>query len=356
MKKIYFKFLSIGACITLVALMILASGCTLWQSSGDVQAKPLVIKVEDFSVFLFESSEEIYRANVKDQALWASLREIAGEDPEYAVHYKWLYETYGKWDERRRTQLKEIFTVYDTQHMSECLIQNGKQEAGLDEIIKFIREDKFFKDRRDVLINFYSWYGANYALDHYEKVKPLLQRKVEATVSKVEKGFDIISFMEKETGIHLKEEINTLELLQNMRVIGISSFSREKDSLVTIPWNRTPEKIWTASFHVLSEPYFRFFTENWSFKYIVRKLKKDENLMARYKEDIPYTWEGWIEENLVEGYARYLSVRKGITRDVGDGIYVFDQDYAQALVTSFDSQKTTLEKFTVNFLKKRYNI
>lgn len=355
MKNIYFKIRGICVCITLAVLMTLASGCSPWQSSGDVQVKPLVIKVEDFSVFLFESSEEIYRANVKDQAMWAGLRESAERDPEYAVHYKWLYETYGKWDERRRTQLKEIFTGYNTQHMSECLIQNDKQEVGLDEIIKFIREDNFFKDRRDVLIDFYSWYGANYALEHYEEVKPWLQKKVEATASKVEKGFDIITFMEKETGIHLKKKTNTLELLQNMRVIGISSFSRGKDSLVTIPWNRTPEKIWTASFHVLSEPYFQVFTGDWSFKYMVRKLKKDENLMARYKEDIPYTWEGWIEENLVEGYARYLSVRKGITRDVGDGIYVFDQDYAQALVTSFDSQKTTLEKFTVNFLKKRYN-
>ncbi|OPX89744.1 MAG: hypothetical protein A4E53_01405 [Pelotomaculum sp. PtaB.Bin104] len=349
-------FTGIIICIIAVLLVSLLSGCSLGQGGDAAQAKPLVIKVEDFSVFLIESSEEIYRANVKDQALWAGLRENAARDSDYAVHYNWLYETYGKLDERRRAQLKEIFTGYEAQLMTECLIQNGKQEAGLDEIIKFIREDSFFKEHREVLVDYYSWYGANYALPHYQQIKPMLQRKVEATVSRVEKGFDIKGFIEKETGIHLNKKTNTLELLQNMRIIGFSNYSRGKDSLVTIQWNRTPEKIWTASFHTLSEPYIHSFTDDWSFKYLAKKLQKDEKLMARFKEDIPYTWEGWIEENLVEGYSRYLSVRKGLTRDVGEGIYVFDQDYAQALVTSFDIQKTTLEKFTVNFLKKRYNI
>ncbi|MDD3654610.1 MAG: hypothetical protein PHO01_10565 [Desulfotomaculaceae bacterium] len=356
MKNKTVSILGFCACIALAMLFVLTSGCSPWQSDVKNQVKPLVIKVEDFSIFLFESSEEIYRANVKNQSLWAGLRENAERDAEYAVHYKWLYETYGKWDEHRRAQLKEVFNVYEAQLMSECLIQNGKQEAGLDEIIKFIREDNFFRDHRDVLIDFYSWYGTNYAIKHYEQIKPMLQRKVDNTLSRVEKGFDIRSFIEKETGIQIKKKTNTLELLQNMRLIGFSSFSREKDSFVTIQWNRTPDRIWTASFHYLSEPYYQTFTDGWSFKYLVRKLKKDEKLMARYKEDIPYTWEGWIEENLVEGYARFLSVRKGITRDVGDGIYVFDKDYAQALVTSFDSQKTTLEEFTVNFLKKRYDV
>jgi hypothetical protein len=346
----------IYACLISVILLGMTTGCSLGQGSKAVQARPLVIKVEDFSIFLIESSEEIYRANVKDQALWASLRENASRDPEYFVHYNWLYETYGKWDERRRAQLREIFARYEVQMLIECLIQNGKQEAGLDEIIMFIREDQFFKEHRDILIDFYSWYGANYALPHYQRIKPMLLRKVEATLSKVENGFDIKSFIEKETGIHLKEKTNTLELLQNMRVVGMSCFSREKDSLVTIQWNRTPEKIWTASFHALSQPYIQSITDDWSFKYLAWKLKKDEKLMTRFKDDIPYTWEGWIEKNLVEGYARYLSVRKGVTRDVGESVYIFDKDYAQALVISFDPQKTTLKKFTINFLKKRYNI
>jgi len=345
-------------CLCLLAVLAIfwSSGWLPWQNAGGSSSGPLVIKVEDFCVFLFESSEEIYRANVKDQAMWADLREKADRDMDYATHYNWLYDTYGKWDDRRRNQLKEIFRNYDLQSMTECLIQNGKQEAGLDEIIKFIREDRFFRTNRDVLVDFYSWYGANYALPHYEQIKPLLQRRVEAAASRVEKGFDIVSFIEKETGIHLKKKPNTIELLMNMRIIGVSVFSRNKDTITTIQWNRTPERIWTAIFHEFSKPYFRTFTGSWSFKYMARKLKKDEKLTARFKEDIPYTWDGWVEENLVEGFARYLSVRKGITRDVGEGAFVFDRDYAQALVTGFDLQKTSLKEFTVNFLKKTYDI
>ncbi|OPY57605.1 MAG: hypothetical protein A4E55_01532 [Pelotomaculum sp. PtaU1.Bin035] len=349
---------ALGMCICLPAVIVvfLLSGCSLWQTDENASGRPLVIKAEDFSIFLFESSEEIYRANVKDQTVWAGLREKANRDAEYAAHYSWLYDTYGKWDDHRRAQLKEIFSEYYSQPMSERLVQNGKQEAGLDEIIKFIREDRFFKSHRDVLIDFYSWYGSNYAMPHYEQIKPLLQRKVEIAAAMVDKGFDIVSFLEKETGIHLKKKPDSLELLLNMRMIGFSGFTRKKDSLATIQWNRGAEKIWEASFHEFSKPFFRTFTGSWSFKYLAGKLKKDEKLMARFKEDVPYTWEGWVEENLVEGYAKYLNVRKGITRDVGEGIYVFDRDYAQALVSSFDPQKTTLEEFTVNYLKKTYNI
>jgi hypothetical protein len=41
---------------------------------------------------------------------------------------------------------------------------------------------------------------------------------------------------------------------------------------------------------------------------------------------------------------------------VGEGIYIFDHEYAQALVEGFDVQKMSLEDFTVKFLKQKYNI
>jgi len=356
LKNKIINVLRFCAYLLVVAVMVLSSGCSLWPAKENAPAKPLVIKVEDFSVFLFESSEEIYRANVKDQAMWAGLREKAIGDTEYAVHYNWLYDSYSGWDEHRRAQLKAILTEYDPQYMTECLIQNGKQGAGLDEIIKFIREERCFRNQRDLLLDFYSWYGANYALPHYEQVKPLLQRKVDKTMSLVEKDFDIVGFIEKETGIRRKKKPQTVELQLNMRIIGMSVYSRKKDIINTIQWNRTPEKIWAAVFNEFSGPFYQTFTDSWSFKYLARKLKKDEKLAARFKEDIPYTWEGWIEENLAEGFARYLNVRKGITRDLGEGSYVIDREYARALTNGFDLQKTSLKEFTVNFLKKTYDI
>lgn len=328
----------------------------MWPVGVSRTGSPLVIKVEDFSVFLFESSEEIYRANVKDQAMWAGLKEKAIGDAEYAAHYSWLYDTYSGWDEHRRAQLKTILADYDTQYMIECLIQDGKQTASFDEIIKFIREERCFRNQRDLLLDFYSWYGANYALPHYEQIKPFLQRKVDKTMSMVDKSFDIVNFIEKETGIRQKKKLQNVELQLNMRIIGMSVFSRKKDTITTVQWNRTPEKIWTAVFNEFSAPFFETFTDSWSFKYMTRKLKKDEKLAGKYKDDIPYTWEGWIEENLTEGFARYLIVRKGITRDFGEGSYVFDKEYAQALTSSFDPRKTSLKEFTVNYLKKTYDI
>lgn len=354
MEKKPLKIISLYICL-FAAITVIVTGC-VWPIGADRTSSPLVIKVEDFSVFLFESSEEIYRANVKDQAMWAGLKENAINDGEYAGHYKWLYDTYNGWDEHRRTQLKTILADYDQQYMAECLIQEGKQTAGLDEIIKFIREERSFRNQRDLLVDFYSWYGTNYALPHYEQIKPLLQRKVDKTMAVADKNFDIVGFIEKETGIRQKKKLQNVELQLNMRIIGMSVYSRKKDTITTVQWNRTPEKIWTAAFNEFSAPFFETFTDTWSFKYMARKLKKDEKLAGKYKDDIPYTWEGWIKENLTEGFARYLLVRKGITKDLGEGSYVFDKEYAQALTSSFDPMKTSLKEFTLNYIKKTYDI
>lgn len=355
MKTKTLKALGLLVVLGAALALFLNSGYSFWRTEKKAD-KPLVIKAEDFSVFLFESSEEIYRANVKNPKIWADLREQANRDPDYALHYNWLYDTYGKWDEHRRAQLKEIMDEYHYQPMSERLIQNGKQSAGLDEVVKYIKEDRFFGKNRNVLVDFYSWYGANYALPHYEQIKPLLQRKVEIASGKVDKGFDIIGFMEKETGIKLKKKPDAIELLLNMRMIGASGFNRDKDSIYTIQWNSSPEKIWATTFNEFGHSFFRTFTGGWSFKYLAGKLKKDEKLMTKFKEDVPYTWEGWVEANLTEGFARYLNVRKGLAINVGDGIYIFDREYAQALVDGFDPQKTSLEDFTVKFLKQKYNV
>gem|GEM_PF-1069577 len=354
LKNISFKA-RLWIFFTAALAMIFISGCSIWKGEKTTY-KPLEIKAEDFAIFLFESSEEIYRANVKNPDMWAGLREQAQRDKDYAPHYNWLYDTYGRWDERRRDQLKQIMADYHPQPMSERLIQNGKQAAGLDEIIRFIKEDRFFGKNRNTLVDFYSWYGANYALPHYERIKPLLQRKANIVGGRVEKDFNIVGFMEKETGIKLKEKPDAIELQLNMRIIGASGFSRDRDSIYTVQWNSAPGKIWSMSFHEFGHPFFRTFTGKWSFKRLAGKLKKDEKLTARFKEDVPYTWEGWVEENLVEGFARYLNMRKGIAMDVGEGIYIFDADFARALLEGFDPQKTSLEDFTIKFLKRKYNL
>lgn len=337
--------------------VFLLTGCDILGlgKSGE-KPNPLTIKVEDFSVFLFESSEEIYRANVKSPAMWAGLKEQADKDPVYAAHYRWLYDTYNSWDENRRAQLNEIMLDYHPQPMAEKLIQEGKQGAGLDEIIEFMKDDRTYAKNRSTLIDFYTWYGSNYALPHYDQIVPALQQKVDITTGKVESGFDIVGFMEKETGIKLKKKPDALELLLNMRLIGASGFSRDKDSLYGIRWNDQPDKIWAIAFDDLSRPFFRTFTGSWSFKRLAGKLKKDDQLMDKYNEDVPYTWEGWIEENLTEGFSRYLNVRLGVASDVGEGVFIFDHEYAQALVEGFDPQKISLEDFTVQFLKQKYDI
>ncbi|MDD2443945.1 MAG: hypothetical protein PHS52_05555 [Desulfotomaculaceae bacterium] len=350
------SFKSAGSCLCCFVLVLLfVAGCSLWHTVQKAE-RSLVIKPEDFCIFLFESSEEIYRANVKDPNLWSALRDLAAADEDYAAHYSWLYSTYNSWDERRRAQLREIMAEYHHQPMSEQLIQNGMQAAGLDEVIAFIREDRFFGKNRNTLVDFYAWYGSNYALPHYRQIRPYLERKAQMTTALVEKDFEIIGFMEKETGITLKEKPEAIELLLNMRIYGASGFYRDRDSLTTIQWNATPEKIWATPFHEMSHPFFRTFTGDISFKYLAGKLKKDEKLMEKFREDVPYTWEGWIEENLVEGFARYLNVRKGISQDVGEGIYIFDREYAQALVDGFDPLNISLEEFTVQFLKHKYNL
>jgi len=333
----------------------LVSGCDLWRTEKD-PTRPLVIKPEDFSLFLFESSEEIYRANIKDPAMWEELKVYAEQDPSYALHYNWLYTVYNGMDEKRRSQLKTIMEQYHPQTMNERILQKGKQGADLQEVLAFIAEDSFFSNQRETLLDFYTWYGTNWAEPHYAQIKPLLQQKAQLTYQLVGQDFDINSFFEKETDIKLKKKPENIELLLTMRIYGSAGYYRDRDSLTTIQWNCPPERVWLVPFNEVATYYFRTFTGDWNFKYLMSKLKKDEQLMEKYKEDVPYTWDGWIEANLTAGFARYLLVRKGITRDVGEGIYIFDEDYARALVAGFDPNEISLKDFTVQFLKQKYNM
>ncbi|NLJ75943.1 MAG: hypothetical protein GX325_01615 [Peptococcaceae bacterium] len=352
------SFTKITGLILVGIYVFLLAGCDIqaFNDKHQEESKLLTLKVEDFSVFLFESSEEIYRANVKSTVMWSGLQEQAERDPLYAAHYKWLYDTYNSWDEGRRAQLHEIMQRYHPQPMSERLIQEGKQGAGLEEIIEFMKTDRFYAKNRSTLVDFYSWYGGNYALPHYEEIVPILQQKVDVVRGKVAGDLDIIACVESEAGIELKKEPGALELLFNMRLIGASGFSRDRDSLYGIRWSDEPDKIWSIALNELSRPFFRTFTTSWSFKRLAGKLKKDDQLMDKYNEDVPYTWEGWIEENLTEGFSRYLTVRMGIAEDVGPGVFIFDQEYARALLKGFNPQKISLEDFTVKFLQQKYEI
>ena len=81
---------------------------------------------------------------MKSPEMWAGLKDRAAQDAGYAMHYKWLYDSYGSWDENRRAQLNEIMLEYHPQPMAEQLIQKGKQGAGLEEIIEFIKDDRYY--------------------------------------------------------------------------------------------------------------------------------------------------------------------------------------------------------------------
>jgi hypothetical protein len=230
------------------------------------------------------------------------------------------------------------------------------QKKGLDATLKFMQDDRAFREQRSLLVDFYSWYGANYALPHYQQVKPLLQRKVDIAYAMVGEDFDIIAFMEKETGIRYKKRINKVELQLNMRIIGMSVYSKKSNVITTVQWNRSPDKIWVAVFNEFSGLYINSFAKNLSFRNISRKLKKDEALMARFKTEIPFTWDSWVEENLSEGFARYLTYRKGINKTFTENTYVFDREYAQALAISYNPEKNSLKAFTTEFLKKNYEL
>jgi hypothetical protein len=350
-----FFLLAIGIGVVVVLVAMYNYGLSPFGNKDRVGG-PLTIKVEDFAIFLIESSDEIYRANVKDPEMWAELREKSTGDRDYVVHYNWLYDSYNSWDEQRRQQLETIMTVYEPHYLAQNMVKAGKHKAGLDEVLKFMRENGAYKEQRSLLIDFYSWYGTNYARPHYEQIKPVLQRKVDLTMAMVDDNFDIIKFIEKETGIKYKKRINQVELQLNMRIIGMSVYQAKKDIITTIQWNRSPEKIWTAVFNEFSGLLINTFTQDLTFRNMSRKLKKDNDLMVRFREDIPFTWDGWIEKNLAEGFARYLVYRNGITKDFIESTYIFDQEYAKALATSFDPEKNSLKSFTTEFIKKNYNL
>lgn len=348
------------------ALTVMAAGPQVSaQPAGiprRIEVRPIALKIE-----LFSSLVEVYQANVTHPEIWQDVYvgELSG-DAEAVAHYKWLKDTYRTFSPRMREDLRYFFAQAHAWDFINLFI-DLPDSASIDAVIAHVMQssdarltqalgavagDDGFRPR---LVSFLSHYHRDHLQDY------ILRRKA-GSIQRAKKlnaapDFDILSFMEAETGVKFTPASRKTLFYLTTAYMGSMGFERTGTFVCLLQANvaSLPEMMGTA-FHEFGHSLFRSLVQSSDFGTMAGRLMQDPDLAsAQLQFSETYDTIQFLEENLVDGCSLYLMYRHG---DVSLAwmervpVYTdFERRFALALVRDFDPVEETLFTFTRMFIE-----
>ncbi|MGL4737640.1 MAG: hypothetical protein ACRCW2_09340 [Cellulosilyticaceae bacterium] len=343
----------------LMALVLgIGNGCSMpdaqqvadTQGIGEdykVQVKGLKLKY-----VLVDSAFEIYQ-------MQGEFKEFTDDYLKYQrTHYEWMMATYEDMSTTMRESLAMIMTKthpWQIMNVTSSLID----DASVEEVIQcIINSDQlpYNQADREAIDTFFTTYYERYLEAYLETQIPLFEEKAEKLNAAIQQhDSDIMSFMEQASGISFDEKRKPV-FYYTLRGLGAMGFEQPgvKISLIQRSVSEI-SNLFNTPFHEFSHSLFDTFTEKHSFKKVAKQLAREDKVFRQIWESrfhTSYDWIGWCEENLVEGFASYLSEKYyGYPRE--SGIYTYDLAFYYYLKEiEFDPSKISLEKASIDFYKK----
>ena len=166
---------------------------------------------------------------------------------------------------------------------------------------------------------------------------------------------------EKENPFEFIEETSGLNLgdykcvfYYTFQKIGAYGFRLKDERISTIQANvKSLELLYRTPFHEYSHEFFQTFTNDSDFVKLSETMVSDRGFYD-YWDSRPglksnYTWRGFLEENLVEGFAKFLSYKFYGSEPYG-ATYYYDMDFYDYLrKIEFDPSRTSLEEASFGF-------
>lgn len=339
--------LAIGAIISYVTIYNLDQRTNIDQEND----QNIVVKSLTLKYSLIDTAQEMYYVNVEPMGYFTEEFYKSKGNNTYQ-HYVWLKDTYNELPANMKIYLSEI---YGSGKMSAWPLLDSVKElddnANIDEVVYTL--DQFTKDLpvNQAINNFYPYFYDNYFKDYLANNKPEFDKKAkEINKELANNNFDLLEYMEETSGISFDQKYK-IEFYYELAPIGAYGLSYDNVKISTIQRDTKYETIYNAPFHEFSHSLFKTFTESKEFYSIAEKMKTDEYLYnewdTKFKNN--YSWTGFLEENLVEGFADFLSYKYyGNTRT--KGIYVYDFDYYNYLMEiDFNPEEISLKEVSIDF-------
>lgn len=342
-----YKKLLIGFFILLLMLILAYTQINRDSSANQVEVKGVTLKISLVTV-----AYDVYRSNFKNiDEFNEDLYKNCGE---YGVdYYKWLKETYSNMEPEMKRRLIRIYDNHgDWTYVSETISLDDN--ASVEEVIEKINNQsslELSQMRKEDIAIFYNYFYKEYLKEFIESnnYKIELNRKKVNTYLEKE-NIDIFKFMEDESGIKFKKDYTAL-FYYDLPPIGAMGFENGNYKISTIQPSTNKDDLFGAPFHEYSHELFRNFTGTKEFIKISNELKKDKGLLDSYNSfgKDAYDWIGWCEENLVEGFAKYLE-HKYYNNKKLNMTYVYDVKFYNYLIDNkFNPKDTNLKDISIEF-------
>jgi hypothetical protein len=328
----------------------------------------LEVKGLTHKICLIDTLYEMYQVNIDNMNFFT--REIYSRIGEKTLsHYDWLKSVFLKFDDAEKKNFKDLFSnAVHTYHLINETVALP-DDASVSDVQKVLinSETPEIKTLKELLEKIPDTYLKAYS-DYFNSFKAEFDNKAEKIQNKAtEHRFDILSFMEDQSGIKFSEFAqisgftfpDTVKYYFTFRPIGAMGFHTPNSIVSTVQGsNNDLTGIVSTPFHEFSHSLFKTFTLFDDFKEISSDLKNHKELFDFWhtKTKNHYDWNGWVEENLVEGFSKYLNrkYRELFKVEIKDTskTYVLDKLFADHLISSnFNPSNDKLKEVAFEFLK-----
>ena len=349
--------------IFVILIIFLSTGCTENlkiinpidpNSIEDMKVFPITLKY-----CLVDTLHEIYQANIFDVERRKEFYE--NSDQWGQNHYDWLVNTYEEMPSEMKKNLTNAFNDMSMWTLMNNLskLDNG---ANLEEIKTLINSIKYTINQNGkrallyIIDDFYYDYFKAYYEDNLTIFESLAE-DMTVELSSYDSPVDIIS---EYSGIYLGEK--KCAFYYTLRKVGAYLFQIDNVTISTLQYNASkPQYIFRAALHENSHPFFQTFTKTSKFEDLAKRVKSIEPFYNFWNDNESiksfYSWTSFLEENLVEGFAKFLSYKT--FGETGNPTYYYDYPFCEFLIEkNYSPKKYTLEEISYMFYEdelKNYN-
>ena len=198
---------------------------------------------------------------------------------------------------------------------------------------------------------FFNYFYNDYFKSYFNKEKSSLNKKASKLNELLSSNdVDIKKFIENVCGVTLSNDY-ICTFYYSLNPISSQSFEFDNNIVSTIQPNTSVKDLLRVPFHKYSHSLFDSFTDTPEFLDICNELESDDELVSVYNEygRDAYDFNEWCEENLVEGFSKYLDYRYS-QYEYDFSNFVYDLDFYNYLrKINFNPDKVNLKDVCIDF-------
>ena len=337
--------------LNILSIFIL-TGC---ENNKDINYNSdIKVNGPSLKISLIQTAYEIYTTNIKNSNDDYSYEDLYSNTSRNAKrHYKWLKKTYNSMGDDMKSKLKNIFDSNSSWNYTNAVI-NLDDNASLSDIVDTLVSNEDLSlpsDLQDDIDVFFNYFYDEYFKSYFNKQKSYLNKKASKLNDLLySNDVDIEKFIEKVCGVTLNNDY-VCTFYYSLNPISTQSFEFDNTIVSTIQPNTTVKDLLRVPFHKYSHSLFDSFTNSPEFLEICDLLESDAELVSLYNEygRDAYDFNEWCEENLVEGFSKYLDYRYS-QYEYDFSNFVYDLDFYNYLRNiNFNPDKFDLKDVCIDF-------